>query len=135
MMRSLYLLKCLTLESNLFYKSPPFNYYNNSFHLIKYLLYLHFAEVIPIEMDRWILPLCKTYHKGKTHIAIALVIKSCLEGCKVLFKTMLLFIKQLKSNMSFRAYQSKLSKYDLLILDELDYISVYKEDADLLFIN
>ena len=33
---------------------------------------------------------------GKTHIAIALGIKACLEGYKVLFTTVPLFIIQLK---------------------------------------
>ena len=55
---------------------------------------------------------------GKTHIAIALGIKACLDGYKVLFTTVPLFItqlKELKSNKSLRAYQSKLSKYDLVL--------------------
>lgn len=67
---------------------------------------------------------------GKTHIAIALGIKACLDGYKVLFTTVPLFItqlKELKSNKSLRAYQSKLSKYDLVILDEFGYISADKE--------
>lgn len=73
---------------------------------------------------------------GKTHIAIALGIKACLEGYKVLFTTVPLFItqlKELKSTKSLRAYQNKLSKYDLVILDEFGYISADKEGAELLF--
>ena len=41
--------------------------------------------------------------------------------------------EELKSNKSLRAYQSKLSKYDLVILDEFGYISADKEGAELLF--
>lgn len=73
---------------------------------------------------------------GKTHIAIALGIKACLEGYKVLFTTVPLFItqlKELKSTKSLRGYQYKLSKYDLVILDEFGYISADKEGAELLF--
>lgn len=73
---------------------------------------------------------------GKTHIAIALGIKACLEGYKVLFTTVPLFItqlKELKSTKSLRGFQSKLSKYDLVILDEFGYISADKEGAELLF--
>ncbi|SHI06512.1 IS21-like element helper ATPase IstB [Clostridium grantii] len=73
---------------------------------------------------------------GKTHISIALGIKACLEGYKVLFTTVPLFItqlKELKSNKSLRGYQNKLSKYDLVILDEFGYISADKEGAELLF--
>ncbi|MEG0297493.1 MAG: IS21-like element helper ATPase IstB [Clostridium sp.] len=75
---------------------------------------------------------------GKTHIAIALGIKACLEGYKVLFATVPLFItqlKELKSSKSLRAFQNKLAKYDLVILDEFGYISSDKEGAELLFTN
>lgn len=75
---------------------------------------------------------------GKTHIAIALGIKACLEGYKVLFATVPLFItqlKELKSTKSLRGFQNKLAKYDLVILDEFGYISSDKEGAELLFTN
>lgn len=75
---------------------------------------------------------------GKTHIAIALGIKSCLEGYKVFFTTVPLFITQLKelrSTKSLRSFQNKLAKYDLVILDEFGYISSDKEGAELLFTN
>jgi DNA replication protein DnaC len=42
-------------------------------------------------------------------------------------------LKELKSNKSLRGYQNKLSKYDLVILDEFGYISADKEGAELLF--
>jgi len=73
---------------------------------------------------------------GKSHIAIGLGIKACLEGYKVLFTTVPLFItqlKELKSTKNLRSYQNKLSKYDLVILDEFGYISADKEGAELLF--
>ena len=75
---------------------------------------------------------------GKTHIAIGLGIKACLAGYKVLFTTVPLFITQLKelrSSKSLRCFQSKLEKYDLVILDEFGYISSDKEGAELLFTN
>lgn len=75
---------------------------------------------------------------GKTHIAISLGIKACLEGYKVFFTTVPLFItqlKELKSSRSLRAFQNKLAKYDLVILDEFGYISSDKEGAELLFTN
>ena len=75
---------------------------------------------------------------GKTHIAIALGIKACLEGYKVFFSTVPLFItqlKELKSTKSLRGFQSKLAKYDLVILDEFGYISSDREGAELLFTN
>lgn len=75
---------------------------------------------------------------GKTHIAIGLGIKACLNGYKVFFATVPLFITQLKelrSSKSLRSFQSKLEKYDLVILDEFGYISSDKEGAELLFTN
>lgn len=75
---------------------------------------------------------------GKTHIAIGLAIKACMEGYKTLFTTVPLFINQLKecrSNKTLRAYQNKFEKYDLVILDEFGYISSDKEGAELLFTN
>lgn len=75
---------------------------------------------------------------GKTHIAIGLGIKACLEGYKVLFTTVPLFITQLKelrSSKNLRGFQNKLAKYDLVILDEFGYISSDKEGAELLFTN
>ena len=75
---------------------------------------------------------------GKTHIAIALGMKACIEGYKVLFTTVPLFItqlKELKSAKTLRSFQNKLAKYDLVILDEFGYISSDKEGAELLFTN
>ncbi|MGL5615901.1 MAG: ATP-binding protein, partial [Sarcina sp.] len=65
-------------------------------------------------------------------------IKACLEGYKVFYTTVPLFItelKELKSKRSLRAFQNKLAKYDLVILDEFGYISSDKEGAELLFTN
>lgn len=57
---------------------------------------------------------------GKNHIAIALGIKACLDGRKLLFTTVPLFITQLnklKLSIILMTFQSKLAKYDLVILD------------------
>lgn len=73
---------------------------------------------------------------GKTHIAIGLGIKACLEGYKVLFTTIPLLINQLKesrSNQVLRRLESQFLRYDLVIADELGYISFDKEGSELLF--
>ena len=75
---------------------------------------------------------------GKSHISIALGLKSCLAGYKVLFATVPSLITQLKESRSSRTLKSaenKFEKYDLVILDELGYISFDKEGAELLFTN
>ncbi len=73
---------------------------------------------------------------GKTHLAIALGIKACLEGYSVLFTTISSLITQLqecRSERTLRAFELKFEKYDLIICDELGYISFDKQGAELLF--
>ncbi|MGL5714535.1 MAG: IS21-like element helper ATPase IstB [Paraclostridium sp.] len=73
---------------------------------------------------------------GKTHIAVGLGIKACIEGYKVLFTTVPLLVNQLKESRSqrtLRAFENKFEKYDLVIADELGYISFDKEGSELLF--
>jgi len=73
---------------------------------------------------------------GKTHLAIALGIKACLSGYKVLFMTVPLLINQLKESRSqgiLTRMEGKFEKYDLVIADELGYISFDKEGSELLF--
>lgn len=73
---------------------------------------------------------------GKTHIGIGLGIRACLEGFKVLFVTVANLINQLKeckSQKTLMSFQNKLEKYDLIIIDELGYISFDKEGSELLF--
>ena len=73
---------------------------------------------------------------GKSHIAIALGMEACLAGYRVFFATVPSFINQLKEHRSertLRSFELKFEKYDLVILDELGYISFDKEGAELLF--
>jgi DNA replication protein DnaC len=73
---------------------------------------------------------------GKTHLSIGLGIRACCEGYKVLFTTIPLLITQLKETRSqqlLRAFGNKFAKYDLVIADELGYISFDKEGSELLF--
>ena len=73
---------------------------------------------------------------GKTHISIGLGILACQKGYKVLFTTIPLLINELKecrSNKTLRAFESKFERYDLIIADELGYISFDKEGSELLF--
>jgi DNA replication protein DnaC len=73
---------------------------------------------------------------GKTHLSIALGMQACSEGKRVRFFTvadlahLLLEARDEKQLMKF---QQQLSKYDLLILDELGRIEGSKDGASLLF--
>jgi DNA replication protein DnaC len=73
---------------------------------------------------------------GKSHMAIGLGMKACVEGYKAWFTTVPLLINQLKecrSERTLRAFQNRFEKYDLVIADEMGYISFDKEGAELLF--
>jgi len=61
-----------------------------------------------------------------------------LENFKVLFTSvpaLVTTLKECRSNKTLKSYQNKFSKYDLIIIDELGYISFDKEGAELLFTN
>lgn len=73
---------------------------------------------------------------GKSHIASGLGIRACMEGYKVLFATVPLLVNQLKESRSaktLRTFERKFEKYDLVIADELGYISFDREGSELLF--
>ncbi len=73
---------------------------------------------------------------GKTHIAIGLGIKACLNDFKVHFTTVPRLITQIKesrSKQTLRQLENRFEKYDLVICDEFGYISFDKEGAELLF--
>jgi len=82
------------------------------------------------------LTLWKVFHNGKSHIATGLGIKACLAGYKVMFATVPLLINKLKESRSqktLQLFESRFEKYDLVIADELGYISFDKEGSELLF--
>lgn len=71
-----------------------------------------------------------------THTAIGLGIKACEQGYRVLYTTipyLVIELKESNSKQKLRTYQKRFEKYDLIIADELGYISFDREAADLLF--
>lgn len=73
---------------------------------------------------------------GKTHIAIGLGLKACLQGYKVLFTTVHKLLTQLRESHSDRTLKQmeiRFEKYDLVICDEFGYVSFDKNGAELLF--
>ena len=73
---------------------------------------------------------------GKTHIAVGLGLKACLNGYKVLFTSVHRLLTQLReshSERTLRQMEIKFEKYDLVICDEFGYVSFDKEGAELLF--
>jgi DNA replication protein DnaC len=73
---------------------------------------------------------------GKTHIAIGLGLKACLQGYRVYFTTIHGLLTQLREShaqRTLRQMELRFEKYDLVICDEFGYISFDKEGAELLF--
>ncbi len=73
---------------------------------------------------------------GKSHTAIGLGIKACMEGYNVMFtqiSKLLTQIRECHSSRTLRILESKFEKYDLVICDELGYISFDKQGAEMLF--
>ncbi len=73
---------------------------------------------------------------GKTHYAIALGIAACMRGYNVLFASIPNLIVELKETMSTNQlsnYRKRFEKYDLVILDELGYVSLDKNGCEMLF--
>jgi len=75
---------------------------------------------------------------GKTHTAIGLGLAACEAGYRVLYTTVPYLVTELKESndqQKLRAYERRFERYDLVIADELGYISFDREGADLLFSN
>ncbi len=73
---------------------------------------------------------------GKSHLAIALGIEACMKGKNVLFTSVPNLVIELKEAMSLQQvhrYKRSFEKYDLVILDELGYVSFDKEGNEILF--
>ncbi len=73
---------------------------------------------------------------GKTHLAIGLGIKACLENKSVLFisvPNLMIDIKEAMNLNQIQRYKKNFEKYDLVILDELGYITFEKEASEVLF--
>lgn len=73
---------------------------------------------------------------GKTHLAIGLGIKACMNDYQVLFTTvsrLIVQIQESKSQKILRTLESRFEKYDLVICDEFGYITYDQAAAELLF--
>jgi DNA replication protein DnaC len=73
---------------------------------------------------------------GKTHLAIALGIAACMKGHSVLFAhvpNLVIELKETMSNNGLSNYRKRFEKYDLVILDELGYISMDKTGCEMIF--
>lgn len=73
---------------------------------------------------------------GKTHLSIALGIKACQKGYKVRFITAHDLVYQMgeaKSKKHLNTMTNSFSKVDLLIIDELSYLTLDKQQSSFIF--
>jgi len=74
--------------------------------------------------------------RGKTHLALGLGMAACLADSRVLFTNvpnLVIEIKEAMSRNALTAFKNKFLKYELVIIDELGYISFDAEGCDILF--
>lgn len=74
--------------------------------------------------------------RGKTHMAIGLGLKACSMGMDVLFKnaaSLSTELSEAKDNYSLGRLEKKIQRADLLILDEMGYVSFNRYQSELLF--
>lgn len=74
--------------------------------------------------------------RGKTHLAIGLGMAACLADMRVLFTNVPNLVIELKEAMSrneITAYKRKFDKYELVIIDEVGYVSFDKQGNEILF--
>lgn len=73
---------------------------------------------------------------GKTHISLALGYRACQAGIKTLFTTAMNLINHLSASLADNSFLKTMKTYkspQLLIIDELGYLPVDKQGAELLF--
>lgn len=74
--------------------------------------------------------------RGKTHLAIALGLKACEAGMSVLFQnaaTLSTELTEAKNTYVLGKLEKKLQRADLLIIDEMGYVSFDRRQSELLF--
>lgn len=73
---------------------------------------------------------------GKTHLSIALGVKACMQGLNVKFYTAANLSNELieaQDNHRLTRLEKQIAKADLLIIDELSYLTFNRHQSELLF--
>jgi len=73
---------------------------------------------------------------GKTHVACAIGQELVRSGKKVLFATCGLMVQDLlaaKRDLKLRGFLKKISRYEVLILDDIGYVQYGREEMEVLF--
>jgi DNA replication protein DnaC len=74
---------------------------------------------------------------GKTHVACAIGQEMIRSGRKVMFATCGLMVQDLlaaKSELKLRSFLKKISRYHVVILDDIGYVQYSREEMEVLFV-
>lgn len=77
-----------------------------------------------------------TVGTGKTHLATAIALKACQEGRRVRFYTaasLANILLEKNSKGTLNSYLASVKKVELFVIDEVGFIPLHKEGAELLF--
>ena len=77
-----------------------------------------------------------TVGTGKTHLAMAIALKACQEGRRVRFYTaasLANILLEKNSKGTLNSYLASVKKVELFVIDEVGFIPLHKEGAELLF--
>ncbi|MFZ1354948.1 MAG: IS21-like element helper ATPase IstB [Enterococcus aquimarinus] len=73
---------------------------------------------------------------GKSHLATSIGICACKQGVRTLFincHELLLRLQSAYENNTIERVMKRYANYDLLIIDEIGYLPIHRQEADLLF--
>lgn len=73
---------------------------------------------------------------GKTHLCIALTREWCLKGRRVLYTPACSLVQELlraKQSLQLDQFIKKLDRFEVLVIDDISYLSCSREETDVLF--
>jgi len=87
---------------------------------------------MPSAIARWVFPLWKAFHKGKSHLAKALLLQACQNDHRALYTTASAMLRHLRSGLVDDTLEEKLKRYlrpEILLIDELGFDQIEQDET------